>query len=206
MKRSVSSLLLALVLMVASTSAASAQPASAPPEKPREPATGLLLQGQLALNLTVSGGYSYYVGPFNLMPMFRIGWQFKRWALAADINYSSFSIGDDGSSGGMHLISIGPNVQPTLWRSRKKDVQLTLVAGFGVGTVVMTDDSGPDETAVLGHLVLGLGTHYFPSRHFGFGMETGIRVQFVRLGSGSDPLLTVAVLYVAISMEAIIGK
>jgi len=166
-----------------------------------EQATGFFMQGLIALNFNMYSGY--YYGSTHVLPILRLGGQLDKLAVAAEINYSTVNFGTGSSSGGSHLISVGASFQPSLWRSLNSDVHLDLVLGGGAGALIFS--GGDTDAYPLGHLNVALGAHYFPSPHFGIGMEPGFRLQFIRAGSDTDDLVIAALLCIAISFEAIIG-
>jgi hypothetical protein len=71
-----------------------------------EPATGFMLQGQIAANLTVAPGLGYAGSDYSVMPVLRLGAQLPSLAVALEINYNSFTASHDSYNGGYHIITL----------------------------------------------------------------------------------------------------
>lgn len=181
-----------------------------------EPATGFMLQGQIAANLVVAPGLGAYVENFSVMPSLRLGAQFRPLAFAVELNYSTFNQSNSGPGGGSfgyHVLAVGPDIQPVVWRSADGNARLSPVLGFNVGGVIAASSSGGgggsmNTNYITGGLNGGLLGNYFLHRNFALGLEGGVRAQFVSIGgSGStSTLYTVASIYVALSLTFVAGS
>jgi hypothetical protein len=172
-----------------------------------EPATGFLVQGQIASNLMIAGLNAY--GPsFSVMPSLRLGGQLRRLAIAAELNYSSFAAldGGNGTDTGLHLIAIGPHFQPIIWQSADRNARLAIACGFNLGAAVSTrstNASSSSESWVTGGFNAALHGSYFLHPSFAVGFESGVRTQIV---NADGDHIVVASLYVALSMTFVAGR
>ena len=174
-----------------------------------EPAHGFMVQAQLQNDLVIAPGLTTFVGNFSLMPIIRLGWSGWRLSAALEASYSTYATSSSGNDVGLHVIAVGPVIQPVAWRSRDGSARLAAVLGANVGGAIVTSSSGSssNESVVVGGFNAGLAGHFFPHPNFAAGLEVGVRVQFVNeSGSGSSTLLSFASLYAALSLMFVAGS
>lgn len=172
-----------------------------------EPATGFMVQGLIASNLII-GGVSAYGPSFTVMPALRLGGQLRRLAIAAELNYASFASLDSGNGAdtGIHLIAIGPNLQPVIWQSADRNARLAISCGFNIGAAISTrsgSTTSSSDSWVTGGFQGALHGSYFLHPSFALGFESGVRTQIV---NADGDHLVVASLYVALSLTFVAGK
>jgi len=168
-----------------------------------EPATGFMVQGLIASNLMVGG--AYYGPNFTVMPALRLGGQLRRIAVAAELNYSTFAE-LDGTDNGLHLIAVGPNLQPVIWASAEGNARLAIACGFNVGAVVQTRSSSTSsrsDSFVTGGFNGALHGGYFLHPSFAPGPAGGVRAQIFNFEGDH---VVVAAVYVALSLTFVAGK
>ena len=127
-----------------------------------------------------------------------------RASWTASLSYSSVSM-PEGDYVGYHLLTLGPNVEATVWDTSDGTARMYLVAGFDLGAGLQQGTSFPgadenDEEFVAG-FTLGVGGRYFLHRNFGLALEIGSRTRFFE---AEDPTV-LSTLYAALTAAFVAG-
>jgi hypothetical protein len=173
-----------------------------------EPARGFMVQAQLQNDLIVQSGLAPNTGGYSLLPIVRLGYSGRRLSAALEASYSTFVI-DTGNSIGLHVIALGPSIQPVVWRSHDGNARLAAVVGGSIGGAIESNGSGTtsNENVVIGGFNVGLAGHFFPHPNFAAGLEVGVRVLWVDdIRTTTTTLFTVAALYAALSVLFVAGS
>lgn len=102
---------------------------------------------------------------------------------------AALSLGYQGMSapagGGLHALTAGVDLMPTVWEHRDGRARLYVLLGGGVGLGIA--DTGPPggeapRTAVSGGFSVGLGGRYLLHPGYALGVEVGARTQLFREG------------------------
>ncbi|MCS6912616.1 MAG: hypothetical protein NZ890_05195 [Myxococcota bacterium] len=134
-------------------------------------------------------------------PTVRLGLSAPALLLAATLGYQGLSRPGD-PRGGIHVLTTGIDIAPSLWQGPGGRAQLYLLLGGQVGLTLQ----GPPEglvPEVSGGFAVGIGGQYVLHPSFALGVEVGTRTQLWRtdglLGASSG-------LYGALSGTFVVGS
>lgn len=169
------------------------------------PASGVLLQALLGGSGLVAsdGGQASFVA----VPMLRVGYLGRHLAVAANVSYFSVSV-LTGEYQAAHVMTIGPDVMPYLWRSAYDRARLYVLGGFNLGGTFHAPRVGDNFSNLTGGFTLGVGGQYFLHRNFALGVELGSRTQFARVqvAGGDTELTATSSFYAALSGSFVAGR
>ncbi|MDI7269894.1 MAG: hypothetical protein QME96_18030 [Myxococcota bacterium] len=170
-------------------------------------ASGFMIQGLVGGTRVWSSfrGMQPFAEPVSVL---RIGGMWDTMAVAANVSF--FAVAQpEGDYEGIHVLSLGPDLELFVWSSADGAARLYVLAGFNLGVGIDEEAAPPspdpefDETEFdfVGGFCLGLGGHYFLHRNFALGVEIGSRTLFI-----DDPIIrAISSLYAALSITFVAG-